>query len=487
MFHSALNQPNRFLALGDGEFFSKVAPTPLENPHLAHFNQRLADDFNLNQKDFSNSAFTDYLAGKKPLPEQFQPFAMAYSGHQFGSFNPGLGDGRAISLCEFKDKHQQSWEFQLKGSGPTPYSRGFDGRAVLRSVIREYLGSEAIWALGIPTSRALCIVASDTPVKREKIENGAMMIRVSPSHIRFGSFERFYGQGQHPQVRALAEHCIEQHFPHLVDESDRFGLWFDEVVRTTAQMVAHWQAVGFCHGVMNTDNFSILGITFDYGPFGFMERYDPGHVCNHSDHEGRYAFDQQPRMAFWNCLCLGQALTPLIDRDRLEQGLTLFEPKLQAHYLKLLRAKLGLEQDLKQDSNLITALLALLAGENLDYTRFFRGLSNLEKDKPANHWIYQQANAQTVDEWLDQYRQRLADEDSDCRRRQLLMKQHNPKYVLRNYLAQTAIEKAEAGDYTEIEQLLTLLHSPFDEHPTLEQYAQLAPDSACGLSVSCSS
>ncbi len=486
MFHSPLIRANRFSSRNADGFFSRVQPTPVDNPRLVHLNHALSAEFGLQPEDFSAERFLDYLGGK-PLPAHLDPIAMAYSGHQFGVFNPGLGDGRAILLNEFKDRSGECWEFQLKGSGPTPYSRGFDGRAVLRSVIREYLGSEAVWGLGIPSTRALCLVDSESPVIREQIETGSMMIRVSPSHIRFGSFELFYGQGQHQHLKQLADYCIVQHFNEIKDGDDRYGLWFDEIVRRTAQMVAHWQAVGFCHGVMNTDNFSILGLTFDYGPFGFMEHYDPGHVCNHSDHQGRYAYDQQPRMAFWNCMCLAQALTPIVQHDRLQQALELFEPALQQQYLQLLRAKLGLQRPDPQDSPLVTRLLELLAREKLDYSRFFRGLCHLDTDRPGAEWIYQQGDREAIDAWLNDYRRRLEAEATGPVPRQQAMLRRNPKYILRNYLAQEAIEQAQQGDYGEVERLLQLVHHPYDEHPEFERYAESAPPGAAGLSVSCSS
>ncbi|MEH6627987.1 MAG: YdiU family protein [Motiliproteus sp.] len=486
MFHSPLIQTNSFAALEDECFFSMVQPTPLVNPRMVHFNPALATEFGLDADDFNQEAFLDYLGGKA-LPDKLNPLAMAYSGHQFGQFNPGLGDGRAILLGEFQHSEGVPWEFQLKGSGPTPYSRGFDGRAVLRSVIREYLGSEAMWALGIPTTRALCLVDSDTPVIREQVENGSMMIRVAPNHIRFGSFERFFGQGQHQQIQILADFCIENHHPDIHKDEDQYGKWFDQIILSTARMVAHWQAVGFCHGVMNTDNFSILGLTFDYGPYGFMEHYDPGHVCNHSDHEGRYAYDQQPRMAFWNCLCLGRALTPIINRERLERSLELYESELQAHYLKLIRNKLGLMSAQKEDSTLVTQMLELLKTQRLDYSRFFRGLSEFSIGQPGNPWVMQQGCSKNIIHWLEHYQNRLQSEGSDCQQRQQHMKKHNPKYILRNYLAQNAIELAQQGDYSEVGKLIELLHSPFDEHPECEQYADPAPESASNIQISCSS
>lgn len=486
MFYSSQQQPNRYSRLTEGAFYAVVKPTAIESPQLVHFNAALATEFGLDEHHFDQSNFLDVLAGKK-YPDNGPPLAMAYSGHQFGNFNPTLGDGRAILLNEFRDQHGQSWEFQLKGSGPTPYSRGFDGRAVLRSVIREYLGSEAMWALGVPTTRALCIVASETPVRRERVEHAAMMVRVAPSHVRFGSFERFHYHREPDFIQQLMDYCIAEDHPELVDTEDAYGRWFDDIVVRTAEMVAHWQAVGFCHGVMNTDNFSILGLTFDYGPFGFMETYDPKHICNHSDHEGRYAYDQQPRMAFWNCLCLARALSAVAEQPRLEKSLELFEAALQGKYISLLRTKLGLRTENVTDSTLVVKLLALLQEQQLDYTRFFRGLCDYTPGQAANVWLLQGRDENAINEWLQLYSERLAEEASDNDSRQTQMRAANPKYILRNYLAQQAIEKAEQGDYSELDTLLKLMHTPFAEHPELESYAAPAPEWAQELEVSCSS
>ncbi|MEH6471988.1 MAG: protein adenylyltransferase SelO family protein [Halopseudomonas sp.] len=312
-----------------------------------------------------------------------------------------MGDGRAMLIGELVDSSGQRQEVQLKGSGPTPYSRGFDGRAVLRSVIREYLASEAMAALSIPTTRALCIINSGTPVAREQTESAAMMIRTAPSHLRFGSFEHFYARGQLEQLQQLADFCIEHYFADLPPQS--YSDWFAEVVRRTARLMAQWQAAGFCHGVMNTDNFSILGLTLDYGPYGFLDHYDPAHICNHSDGEGRYSFERQPGIGFWNCRCLAHALTPLISKEDLDSALAQYEPELQRTYLTQMRLKLGLTSNQlsakndQADEALIAQLLALLEAQQLDYSRFFRGLGYWLIDNDNTDWLYQQAEPGTVD------------------------------------------------------------------------------------------
>ncbi|WP_210397544.1 protein adenylyltransferase SelO [Motiliproteus sediminis] len=488
MFTSAHLYPCRYATLGQADFFAPVEPRGLNHPRLIHLNQPLADHFGLGGADFTPDNFLHYLADKR-LPEGVQPLACAYSGHQFGVFNPQLGDGRAMLLGEFADPQGERWEFQLKGSGPTPYSRGFDGRAVLRSVIREYLASEAMAGLGIPTTRALCVVDSDTPVFREEVESASMMIRVAPSHLRFGSFEHFYARQEYDRLRQLADFCIEHYFPDLAERKDRYAAWFETVVVRTAKLIAQWQAVGFCHGVMNTDNFSILGLTIDYGPYGFLETYDPKHICNHSDHQGRYAFELQPRMALWNCYCLAQALTPLVDKAALQAALDRYDPVLQKHYLERMRAKLGLWQagptQEQIDEALVAALFQLMQAQQLDYSRFFRGLCAYVDSGDTNEWLLQQGERGPIEAWLADYRLRLEEEpDAD---RANKMRRENPKYVLRNYLAQQAIDAAKEGDNRLVDQLLTLLQAPFDEHPQFEPFSAAAPEWAADLCVSCSS
>lgn len=500
MFRSRVLSRSRFQALSEKKFWSAVQPKALINPRLVVVNHRLAEQFGLDAEDFSRDNFLNFIAGQ-PLPERVSPMAMAYAGHQFGGFNPFLGDGRAMTVGEVKHQDGTDWEFQLKGSGPTPYSRGFDGRAVLRSVIREYLASEAMAALSIPTTRALCLVDSDTPVFRDSPERGSVMLRVAPSHIRFGSFEYFFAQGEHDRVKELVDHTIRHHFPHhaSIDKAlpHRYADWFREVVIRTAEMVADWQAIGFCHGVINTDNTSILGLTFDYGPYGFLETYDPEHICNQSDHQGRYAFKNQPRTGLWNCLCLAQALTPLISRPELDEALEQFEPCLQAHYLRRMRARLGLVNQQTDDGKLIQDLLELLRSQQLDYNRFFRGLCYRQAEElhatPDSYsnltraWLIQDKDHQAIQAWLVRFQQRANNEDELPGTRQQQMLRANPKFILRNHLAQQAIEQAEQGDYQEVSRLTALLLNPYDEHPTLEHYAEAAPKTTRSIAVSCSS
>ena len=496
VFNHPAIRPCRYLELDPDSFFSRAQPRPLLNPKLLTWNRQLATELGLKASDFEAHHFTQRLADPA-LPEQLQPLAMAYSGHQFGQFNPSLGDGRALLIGELQDRTGQPHEVQLKGSGPTPYSRGFDGRAVMRSVVREYLASEALAALDIPTTRALAIVASETPVFREQPEQGALMIRTAPSHLRFGSFEHFTARGQLEQLKQLADFCIKHYFTDLLDHNEPYAHWFEQIVQSTAQLMAQWQAAGFCHGVMNTDNFSVLGLTLDYGPYGFLETYDPQHICNHSDSEGRYAFGRQPAIGYWNCLCLAQALSPLLSEAQIKAALKIYEPTLQSHYLRLMQTKLGLrptqsDEDQQDDEVLIAALLTLMERQQLDYSRFLRGLGywlDAEHEEEVDPWLFQQRQAQPIQDWLAQYRRHLDQRQDGLgdQQRARQMRQSNPKYILRNHLAQQAIEFAEQGDSDELNRLLTLLRRPFDEHPAFSDYANPRPKTIAPICVSCSS
>ncbi|MCG3116288.1 MAG: YdiU family protein [Candidatus Manganitrophus sp. SA1] len=470
-------------------FYSRLSPTPLPDPYLVHFNADAAGLIELDPQEGARPEFVGYFAGNQLLPGS-EPLAMLYSGHQFGVYVPQLGDGRAILLGEVRNRSGERWELQLKGAGRTPYSRDGDGRAVLRSTIREYLCGEAMHGLGIPTTRALSIVGSDQKVFRETVETAAVLLRLAPSHVRFGSFQIFYYRRQHEHLQTLADYIIAHHFPELAEKKEKYTLFLTEVVFRTARLMAEWQAVGFAHGVMNTDNMSILGLTFDYGPYGFVEAYEPGFVCNHSDHIGRYAFNRQPQIGLWNLSALAQALSPLVSKEAISEALDQYEPVFNAHYITLIARKLGLKTFQNGDAPLLIDLLGLLQTNHIDYTNFFRALGNFKQapgEKNANlrdRFI----DAAAFDAWAERYRTRLiADERRDAERK-ATMDQINPKYILRNYLAQIAIQKAtQERDYTEIERLLTLLRHPFDEQPDQDHYAAPPPDWAKGIEVSCSS
>ncbi|TAK08747.1 MAG: YdiU family protein [Candidatus Manganitrophaceae bacterium] len=472
-----------------GAFYTRLFPTPLPTPYLVHFNEDAAGLIDLHPKEAARPEFIDYFSGNRLLPGS-EPLAMLYSGHQFGVYVPQLGDGRAILLGEVRNQAGERWEMQLKGAGRTPYSRDGDGRAVLRSTIREYLCGEAMQGLGIPTTRALSIVGSDQKIFRETVETAAVLLRLAPSHVRFGSFQIFYYRRQHELLRTLADYVIAHHFPALAEKKEKHALFLMEVVLRTARLMAEWQAVGFAHGVMNTDNMSILGLTFDYGPFGFVEAYDPGFICNHSDHIGRYAFNRQPQIGLWNLSALAQSLTPLISKEAATEALDQYEPVFNAHYTTLMARKLGLKEFRNEDVPLLLDLLRLLQSNKIDYTHFFRALGNF-KQAPGERNSDLRArfiDIAAFDAWAERYRSRLLADTLPDAERKRAMDRINPKYILRNYLAQIAIRKAtEERDYTEIGRLLHLLRRPFDEQPEMARYAEPPPDWAKEIQVSCSS
>lgn len=471
-------------------FYTRLQPTPLPDPYLVCASPAAAGLIGLDPAEFASPEFIAAFAGNR-IPAGAQPLSAVYSGHQFGVWAGQLGDGRAILLGEVPaDAAGGALEIQLKGAGLTPYSRMGDGRAVLRSSIREYLCSEAMAALGIPTSRALCVVGSDELVMRERPETAAVATRLAPSFIRFGSFEHWYYRDQAEQLKALADYVIGRFYPELRDADKPYQALLVEVTRRTAELVAQWQAVGFMHGVLNTDNMSILGITIDYGPFGFMEAFDANHICNHSDTQGRYAYAMQPKICHWNCYALGQALLPLIGEvDDVHAALSGFASAYQEKIDALLHAKLGLQTDQEEDDDLINSMFKLMQDNHVDFTLFFRRLGDLQQDNSAADAPLRDLfiDRAAFDAWASQYRLRLGRENSNDAARRTGMHAVNPKYVLRNYLAQVAIDKAQNKDFSEIARLQQVLEHPFDDQPEYEAYAALPPDWASHLEVSCSS
>ncbi|MEG7441290.1 protein adenylyltransferase SelO, partial [Enterobacter hormaechei] len=459
-------------------------PTPLQNARLIWHNDALADSLGIPSTLFQPEKGAGVWGGETLLPGM-KPLAQVYSGHQFGVWAGQLGDGRGILLGEQVLPNGETLDWHLKGAGLTPYSRMGDGRAVLRSTIREGLASEAMHALGIPTSRALSIVTSDTPVARETMEQGAMLVRVAESHLRFGHFEHFYYRREPDKVRQLADYALRRHWPHLQNEPDRYVLWFRDIVARTAAMIARWQAVGFAHGVMNTDNMSLLGLTFDYGPYGFLDDYQPGYICNHSDYQGRYRFDNQPAVGLWNLQRLAQSLSPFIDVDALNDALDSYQEVLLREYGVLMRTRLGLMTQEKGDNALLNGLFAIMAREGSDYTRTFRMLSQTAQQSAASPLRDEFVDRQAFDDWFAAYRARLQQEQIDDDTRQARMKAVNPAMVLRNWLAQRAIEQAEQGDYTELHRLHIALRTPFADRE--DDYVSRPPDWGKRLEVSCSS
>ena len=489
-----LNFTNSFTHLPEA-FYSRLQPTPLQDHHLVSANAQAASLIDLDPAQLQRPAFLDYFGGARPLPGS-DPLAALYAGHQFGGWVPQLGDGRALLLGEITNRRGERWELQLKGAGETPYSRSGDGRAVLRSTLREYLCCEAMHGLGIPTTRALGVIGSREEVYREQIESGAILIRMAPSHVRFGSFEVFFYRGDYLRLKQLADYLIAHHFSQLQETAHAYLAMLQEVIARTARLIAQWQLVGFAHGVMNTDNMSILGLTLDYGPFGFLDSYDPQFICNHSDRWGRYAFERQPSIALWNLSCLAQAMLPLLDEgdgeaaaERAREALASFEPIYQQTYLAGMRAKLGLKTAAARDETLITDLLSRLQRGGVDYTLFFRSLCDFDpaeqnSGQPVRDLFTDRA---LFDRWAEDYSHRLRTEQNHAQDRRGRMRATNPKYVLRNYLAQQAIAQAEQGDFTETDRLLQLLQAPFDEQPEMAQYAAEPPDWGQHIAVSCSS
>jgi uncharacterized protein YdiU (UPF0061 family) len=481
-----LRWQHRYAALGPA-FHTRLAPTPLPAPYWVGRSPSVAATLGLDADWLSGDAALGALTGNAPL-QGADPLATVYSGHQFGVWAGQLGDGRAILLGET----EHGWEIQLKGAGRTPYSRMGDGRAVLRSSIREFLCSEAMHALGIPTTRALCVTGSDAPVRRETMETAAVVTRVAPSFIRFGHFEHFAANGQIAQLRQLADYVIDRYYPawRATDRlaGNPYAALLEAVSERTAAMVAQWQAVGFCHGVMNTDNMSILGLTIDYGPFQFLDGFNPAHICNHSDTQGRYAYNRQPNIAYWNLFCLGQALLPLIEDQEL--ALAALEPYKQRFPAELearMRAKLGLCQSRPEDRALTEDILKLLAAERVDYTIFWRRLSQFVASgaahpEPLRDLFLDRAG---LDAWLLRYSERLMHEEQGPSAD--LMLKTNPKFVLRNHLGELAIRQAQAKDFSAVAKLRALLDNPFDEHPGCDAEAGFPPDWASSIEISCSS
>ena len=477
---------NRFARLGDA-FSTSVLPDPIEEPTLVVASEDALALLDLPLAQAQTPAFVDLFSGHT-LWEDADPRAMVYSGHQFGGYSPRLGDGRGLLLGEVHNDADEHWDLHLKGAGLTPYSRMGDGRAVLRSSIREFLASEALHALGIPSSRAACVIGSSTPVWRETQERAATVLRLAQSHVRFGSFEYFFYTQQHEPLKKLADHVMALHYPECLQQPEPYLAMFKAIVERQAEMIAKWQAYGFCHGVMNTDNMSILGITFDFGPFAFLDDFDQYFVCNHSDHEGRYAFSNQVPIGQWNLSALAQALTPFISVEALREALGLFLPLYQAHYLDLMRRRLGLTTADESDADLIASLLQLMQNSGVDYTLFFRKLGEDSTDVAVGHLRDDFVDRAGFDAWADTYKARVAGEPASSQdERRARMHAVNPLYMLRNYLAQRAIEAAEKGDYSEVRRLHDVLRTPFQEQPGMESYAQRPPDWGKHLEISCSS
>ena len=457
--------------------FSKI--DSLSNPKLVSQSNDALELINVTTDNLDEKKLIDILNGQTLLKNS-KPYSMVYAGHQFGYFVPQLGDGRAINLGCIN-----GWHLQLKGSGLTRYSRQGDGKAVLRSSIREYLMSEAMHGLSIPTTRALAIISSDEPVFREEVETASIVLRLSQSWVRMGTFEYFYQSEDKQSLQELADFVIKENFVHLHNEENKYEKLFFEIVDRTAFLIAQWQAYGFMHGVMNTDNMSIAGFTIDYGPYAFMDNFDVNNICNHTDHEGRYAFSNQPHIAKWNLDSLSTCFSSLTDENRLIEYLDSFLHMQDNEYLKIMQKKLGLDDELSSDSNrnLISQLIAALNTCNIDYTLFFNHLSSFKFEEILDLCIFKKP----MQAWLESYKEVLKAQTLSKDEISKNMKKTNPKYVLKNYMIQEAIDKAQKGDFGLVNDLLKIAQNPFVVHEGFERYMLPTPKEFCNIQLSCSS
>ena len=468
--HAFSELPEEFFTLQDWQGFN--------NPKIVIENHPMKNALGMQGTD--SQELLEIFNGTKKI-DSLKPLSMVYSGHQFGQYVEQLGDGRGLLFAQI-NSNEGLLDIHLKGAGKTPYSRFGDGRAVLRSVIREYLCGEAMYALSIPTTRALMIIGSDEMVIREKSESAAMLVRTAKTHIRFGNFEYFHYNNKPEHVKALADFCINSYPQYFSRTKDAYEDFFRVIVKNTANMIAHWQAYGFNHGVMNTDNMSILGETFDYGPYGFMEDYNPSHICNHSDYQGRYAFKNQPYIGLWNCSALGHALSSLISEESQTEILQTYEEIFQNALAELYRKKLGLGLKEPEDAALIQGLLDIMESEKLDYTNTFRNLMHTLTNK-----ISPELSSEISKSWVVSFLKRHSRETTSQEKRLELMSQMNPKFILRNYMAQEAIEAAEKNDFLLLNTLLIILTQPFEEFPEHQKFANKSPKWAKDLEISCSS
>jgi serine/tyrosine/threonine adenylyltransferase len=477
-----LNFKNRFIDLSP-EFYQEKQPDPVTDPYLVDYSSSVGQLLDLPEEGGEN--FLANFSGNQSM-EGAQPLAMAYSGHQFGSYNPRLGDGRGLLLGEVLNKENISWDVHLKGSGPTQFARGFDGRATLQSSIREHLGSEALNGLGIPTTRSLAVIGIRELIYRQKPELAAILVRVADCHIRFGSFEFFHYTKQPKNIERLADFCIEHYHSDISNEPDRYRIFFRRVLTLTAKLISKWQSVGFVHGVMNTDNMTITGTTFDYGPYGFMDGFNNRYTPNSSDTHGRYAYQEQAEIGFWNLNKLAETLIPLVGAYELQKEIKQYQPLFNGFYREEMGRKLGLSILDSEFSELTQEMFQLLQRQQLDYSNFFRDLANYPS--VMNCGIESRS-------WLDHYLKLCDRESISHDERKKKMDAVNPKYILRNHLVQRALEKAlKEADFSEVTRLRILLENPFEDRPELfkkynidaDFYSQDTPQEFLGRQTSCS-
>jgi serine/tyrosine/threonine adenylyltransferase len=457
-------------------FFTSQNPTPVHSPKIVIFNQSLATSLGLDVQNLQSEEGAAVFAGNK-IPEGASPLAQAYAGHQFGHFTM-LGDGRAVLLGEQITPQGQRFDIQLKGSGRTTYSRGGDGRAAIGPMLREYIISEAMHGLGIPTTRSLAVVTTGEDITRESYLPGAILTRVAASHLRVGTFQYAARWGSEEDLRELADYAIKRHYPQIEKEENRYLAFLQEVIKRQAMLIAKWQLVGFIHGVMNTDNMTISGETIDYGPCAFMDTYDPATVFSSIDREGRYAYGNQPNIAVWNLARLAEALLPLLHEDQ-EEAVTLAQDKLsdfaqlfESNWLEGMRAKLGLFNEEEQDKQLIKDLLEMMQKHRADYTNTFRALT---LDKPEETVLQ---GTTEFTQWLEQWQARLGRQQESKDSSTQLMRNSNPAVIPRNHRVEEALEAANNGDYRVMERLLIVLSNPYAYSPEQLEYTTLPAPAA---------
>ena len=469
---------NSYSRLPD-RFFSRISPSVAKAPRLIRLNRELAVQLGLDAGWLASPPGLEILSGRQ-IAEGSEPIATAYAGHQFGNFVPQLGDGRAILLGEVVDRDGRRMDIQLKGAGRTPFSRGGDGRAVLGPVLREYVVSEAMAALGIPTTRALAVVTTGETVVREAALPGAVLTRVASSHIRVGTFQFFAARGDTEALRILAEHVIARHYPAAAKQERPFRALLDAVVTAQAELIARWLLVGFIHGVMNTDNMSVAGETIDYGPCAFMDAYDPATVFSSIDRAGRYAYGNQPQIALWNLARFAETLLPILNEDQAsaiadaEEALSAFATTFERAYHEGLWRKLGLSPGGDDDVELVNALFSAMKANQVDFTLFFRRLSDAIEPGPDEEGLRSLfVDPTACDAWLLQWRERLAQDSVDPATRRAAMRAVNPAYIPRNHRIEAMIQAAvERDDFTQFEELVTLLSTPYEDQPHFARYAE---------------
>ena len=481
----SLNFKNRFINLGP-EFYQEKLPDPVTDPYLVDYSPLAGQLIDLPSE--LSPELLEILSGNQAM-EGARPLAMTYSGHQFGSYNPRLGDGRGLLLGEVLNKEKLSWDVHLKGAGPTRFARGFDGRATLQSSIREHLGSEALHGLGIPTTRSLAVIGIRELIYRQKPELAAILVRVADCHIRFGSFEFFHYTNQPKNIERLADFAIQNFHNDICKEPERHKIFFRRVLTLTAKLIAKWQAVGFVHGVMNTDNMTITGTTFDYGPYGFMDTFNPRYTPNLSDTHGRYAYQKQAEIGFWNLNKFAETLVTLVGADQLEEEIKKYQPLFNGFYREEMGRKLGLAILDSDFSELTQDMFQLLKKNQSDYSNFFRQLADYPDRIKKSYFDT------SFHSWLDRYIKLCEREDINNDERKSKMDAVNPKFILRTHLVKRALDKAlKESDFSEIKRLRILLENPFEDRPEIfnkynidpEFYSQDTPNEFLGNQLSCS-